>query len=63
MNQLTLFDLPVNQEYEFEKMKKEWEKTRRSLYARNAELTKTVQEMSQEFQMLKMYLCKGKLVV
>ena len=34
MNQLTLFEIPIDKEYEFEKMKKEWEKTRRSLYAR-----------------------------
>jgi hypothetical protein len=63
MNQLTLFDLPVNKDYEFDKMKKEWEKTRRSLYARNAELTKIIHEMNQEFQIIKMNLCKGKLIV
>jgi hypothetical protein len=62
MNQLTLFEMPVNKEYEFEKMKKEWEKTRRSLYAKNAELSKTIQEMKGEFEIIKMNLCRGRLI-
>jgi len=63
MMQLDLFENTVDPKYEISKIKNEWEKTRRSLYAKNAELTKTVQEISHELQVLKLHICKGRLVV
>lgn len=63
MNQLLLFEMEKDPDKEFEKMKGEWEKTRRSLYARNTELNKKVTEIGQELALLKMYICKGKIVL
>jgi len=63
MTQLLLFPLEKDPEKEFEKMKTEWEKTRRSLYARNTALNKKVNEIGQELELLKMYICKGKIIL
>lgn len=47
---------------EFDLMKKEWEKTRRSLYARQAELVKNIRELEHEYDILKLGICKGKIL-
>lgn len=63
MKQLLLFDTELEPEKKFEKMQDEWERTRRSLYAKNAALAKEVQEINHELQWIKIHLCKGKIVL
>jgi septation ring formation regulator EzrA len=63
MKQLMLFDLEEDPKKEMEVIKDEWERTRKSLYAKNAALTKTVQEINHELQWIKLHLCKGRLTL
>jgi hypothetical protein len=71
MLQLELFEEDENDpefqlkkmKYELAKMKDQMEKTRRSQYARIGELQKMYQEVAHEFTMLKMNICKGRVVI
>lgn len=46
-----------------EGISEEWEKSRKSQFARIAELKKMYQEVAHELQILKLSICKGKLVL
>ncbi len=63
MKQLDLFEQTLCLEKEIDKFRKEWEKTRRSLYARQADIIKKQNELSHEHEIIKMNLCKGKIVL
>ena len=59
MKQLEFFENPRDIEKEMNDFKKEWEKTRRSLYARQAEIIKKQQELIHDYEIMKMNLCIG----
>jgi uncharacterized membrane-anchored protein YhcB (DUF1043 family) len=63
MKQLTLFDMEKDTKQEMQDLKAEWEKTRRSLYARQSEMQKMYQELAHEYQIMKLNICKGKIVI
>jgi hypothetical protein len=63
MKQLMLFDLHEDPKKEMNDLRAEWEKTRRSLYARQAEMLKKYQELSHEHELMKLHICRGKLIV
>lgn len=63
MKQLMLFDLHEDPKKEINDLRAEWEKTRRSLYARQAEMQKKYQELSHEYELMKLHICRGKIVV
>jgi len=63
MKQLLLFEMEKDHHQEIKELKTQWERTRRSLFAKEAETKKKLNDMSHEFEMLKMYICKGKIVV
>lgn len=63
MKQLLLFDLEKDTNKEMQDLKAEWEKTRRSLYARQAEMQKMYQELAHEYQLMKLHICKGRIVL
>ena len=46
-----------------EKVKEEWDRSRKSQFARIAELQKMYQEIAHELQILKLNICKGRLVL
>lgn len=50
-------------EQKFRKLELEWERARKSLYARQGEMMKLQQECSHELQILKLNLCKGRLMI
>ncbi len=62
MKQLELFETR-DMTKEMDNMKKEWEKTRRSLYARQSELLKKCNQLEHEYEVMKLNICKGKIVV
>jgi hypothetical protein len=62
MEQLTLFEIR-DMTKEMDNFKKEWEKTRRSLYARQADLIKKCNALEHEYEIMKLNICKGKIVV
>lgn len=63
MLQLELFEQERNIEDEMSNLKKEWEKTRKSLYAKNAQLMKMYQEIAHEHALMKLHICKGKIIL
>jgi len=63
MKQLLLFDLEPDPNLKFKRMQDEWERTRKSLYMKNASLQKEVQEINHELQWIKLHLCKGRIVL
>ncbi len=63
MKQLTLFDIEKDTKKEMQDLKIEWEKTRRSLYARQSEMQKMYQELAHDYQLMKLHICKGRIVV
>jgi len=66
MQQLLLFEVEKDVNKDFEKLniewEKKWEKTRKSLYARLTESNKKYNELQHEFEVLKLNICKGKIV-
>lgn len=63
MQQLLLFDIEKTESKDIKDLKKEWEKTRKSLYFKMSESNKKYTELSHELELLKLYICKGKLVI
>lgn len=67
MQQLLLFEVEKNQSKDFHQLnlewEKKWEKTRKSLYQRLTESNKKYNELHHEFEILKMNLCKGKIIL
>jgi len=63
MQQLLLFNVENDKNKDFNELKNEWEKTRKSLYARLSENNKKYTELHHEFEILKMNLCKGKIIL
>jgi prefoldin subunit 5 len=61
MKQLEMFDVKRDIEKEFEDLKNQMEKVRKSLYARDSELRKMYQEIAHEQQILKLNICKGRM--
>jgi len=65
MQQLLLFE--VEKEKDFVQLniewEKKWDKTRKSLYARLAESNKKYNELHHELEILKLNICKGKIVL
>lgn len=61
--QLYLFDNSKDPKKEVEKLIQEWQKTKKSLYARENVLRGQVNELKNELELLKMYICKGKIVL
>jgi len=62
MEQLELFNQPRDVIKEMNDFKKEWERTRKSLYAHLADTKKKQQELSHEYEIMKLNICKGKLI-
>ncbi len=62
MKQLELFETR-DMTKEMDSFKKEWEKTRKSLYARQADLIKKCNQLEHEYEVMKLNICKGKIVV
>lgn len=63
MKQLMLFDLEEDPKKEMQDIKAEWERTRKSLYAKQAELKKLYQEISHDHELMKLHICRGKIVI
>jgi hypothetical protein len=65
MNQLLLFELekPRDAFEEIDHLKEEMSRLRKSLYAAQSELRKHYQEIAHEHQIIKLNLCKGKLIL
>ena len=61
--QLELFpeSIQSRQEREIREMKESMAKMRKSLYARNSELTKAYNEIYHQFETFKSMICKGNL--
>lgn len=62
-HQLYLFDNSKDPKKEVEKLIQEWQKTKKSLYARENVLRGQVNDLKHELELLKMYICKGKIVL
>lgn len=60
MKQLELFEIPIDYKREFELMKSQMEKSRKALFAQQAELKKMYYELSHDHEILKMNICKRK---
>lgn len=63
MKQLTLFEDSRDKEKEIEQLKADMQKLRKALFAQQADLRKMYQEIAHEHQILKMNICKGRLVI
>ena len=59
MEQLLLFENPIDVEKEIYKLKEQYDKTRKSLYAKNSELQKLINEQRQDIEYLKQCICKS----
>ena len=62
MKQLEMFSEAIDYEKEFHKIRAEMNKFRRSLFAQQGDLRKQYSEMSHEFELLKLNICKGKII-
>jgi len=62
MRQLELFPREVNLEKELQQIRNEMDKCRKALFARQAEVLKICQEVSHDFEVMKMNICQGKLI-
>ncbi len=62
MKQLEMFEIPIDYEREIELLKADMGKLRRSLFAQQADLRRMYQEIAHEHQMIKLNLCKGRLI-
>lgn len=63
MRQLEMFPEAVDYEKEFHKMKDEMNRIRKSLFAQQGDLRKQYNEVAHELQILKLNICKGKIVI
>ncbi len=61
MKQLDFFEKEFDYKREFQEMKIQWEKTRKSLYAKQSSLAKMYSELAHEYEILKLNICKGKI--
>ena len=62
MKQLDLFETQYDPKKEMEAFRTEWDKTRKSLYAKHGELVKMYNELAHEHMILKLNICRGKIV-
>ena len=62
MEQLELFQTRDLQK-EMDSMKKDIDKTRKALFAKQADLIKRHNELSHDYEILKLQICKGKIIV
>lgn len=63
MKQLDLFETEFDAKKEMEAFRNEWDKTRKSLYAKHGELVKMYNELAHEHMILKLNICKGRIVL
>lgn len=63
MRQLEMFPETVDYEKEFYKIKEDMTKLRKSLFAQQGDLRKQYTEVAHELQMLKLNICKGRIVL
>ena len=63
MRQLEMFPESVDYEKEFYKIKEDMTKLRKSLFAQQGDLRKQYTEVDHELQMLKLNICKGRIVL
>lgn len=63
MTQLLLFEDPVDYKHEFEKLKEQMDKLRKSVFMKVSEQNKRVLEISHDHELLKLHICRGKIVV
>lgn len=63
MRQLEMFPEVIDYEKEFHKMKDEFTRLRKSLFAQQGDLRKQYTEVAHELQLLKFNICKGKVVI
>ncbi len=61
MKQLELFEMPYDPKADMQNFKNEWDRTRKSLFAKHGELVKMYNELAHDHMVLKMNICKGKL--
>jgi hypothetical protein len=61
MKQLTLFDTQEKQVDEMEKIKDEWNRTRKALFMQTADLKRMYQELAHEHMILKLNICRGRI--
>ena len=61
MRQLDLFPELINESKDYDTIRNEWEKTRRALFREISVCKRNFQELSHEFQILKLNICKGKI--
>ena len=58
------YEIKYNELYEnMTKLQDEWERTRKSQYAKIADLRKMYQELAHEFQMMQLNICKGRIAI
>jgi len=62
MRQLQMFPEAVDYEKEMDKMKDDFTKLRKSLFAQQGDLRKQYTEVAHELQMLKLNICRGRIV-
>ena len=63
MKQLTMFPEAVDYDKEIDKLREDLTKLRKSLYANQSDLRKLYQEIAHEHQIMKLNICKGRLIV
>lgn len=63
MKQLELFETEVKIKDDMEIIRDEWNRTRKALFMKNAELNKMYQELAHEHMILKLNICKGRLPI
>ena len=63
MKQLELFENHRDSNKDFDAIRNEWNKVRKALFQQNAELRKMYQELAHEHMILKLNICKGKIVL
>lgn len=63
MTQLLLFEDPVDYKHEFEKLKEQMDKLRKSVFMKVSEQNKRVSEISHDHELLKLHICRGKIVI
>ena len=62
MRQLQMFPEAVDYEKEMDKMKEDFTKLRKSLFAQQGDLRKQYTEVAHELQMLKLNICRGRII-
>lgn len=62
MKQLELFEAPRDYIKEIDDLRAEMSKLRKALFSQQADLRKQYQEIAHEHQIIKLNLCKGRLI-